>query len=369
MTVPSPATFETPANIHNSQHLQSSLLASQSVPSDNKEPKIELKLDQFFASHTSQDNESFTEILIESQKKHREKYSYLYNGENESEKDKIDQLALPSIEKQAALPEKQLNVDTWTYKNQNHIMFTPNGVPLTDEEIMEINKNKQEVVHYNTRLNSNPFNDIQSKDAITSLAKSQSKILDGKIGVDGKELIPGESPKIRGFSFVQPPSPSPGALSTPLMTWGEIEGTPFRLDGGTPRTPSFKMSEPPRREQIALALAEKVAVKNKIEKQKAIDVARRQFASPRVGVDRLGTMSPAARRFATGTLRLGSGVIGGSNYSPSPLRRTPKSTPKRLTMTPKLNLGIKRVGGDGDHLTDDLLKIDLPKRQKAADFF
>lgn len=56
--------------------------------------------------------------------------------------------------------------------------------------------------------------------------------MDGKIGVDGKELIQSDTPQINGFSFVRTPSPNPGVAESPLMTWGEIEGTPFRLDGG-----------------------------------------------------------------------------------------------------------------------------------------
>lgn len=39
------------------------------------------------------------------------------------------------------------------------------------------------------------------------------------------------------------------------------------------------MAEPPRREQIALALAEKVGVRHRDEKKKAIDAARRHLAS------------------------------------------------------------------------------------------
>lgn len=72
-----------------------------------------------------------------------------------------------------------------------------------------------------------------------------------------------------------------GVMDSPLMTWGEIEGTPFRLDGGdTPirptQGPSFKMHAPPKREKIALALAEKAGErKHKERKQKALDAARR----------------------------------------------------------------------------------------------
>lgn len=82
-------------------------------------------------------------------------------------------------------------------------------------------------------------------------------------------------------------------------------------------------------------------------------------------MDRLATMSPAARRLATAHLKLGSPAPGSISPSPSPRRKTP-GTPLRQT-TPKLNLGIKKA--TADNLTDDLLKINVPKRNKAADFF
>jgi protein DGCR14 len=50
-----------------------------------------------------------------------------------------------------------------------------------------------------------------------------------KIGHDGKEILPSESPQVNGYGFMGTPSPAPGVDESPLMTWGEIESTPFRL--------------------------------------------------------------------------------------------------------------------------------------------
>lgn len=114
--------------------------------------------------------------MVESERKHRLKYSYLYNEEGKSEEDLKKILALPSVEEQCALPEKKFNVDTWSYKNKNYIMYVPDGVGLTMEEELELSKKKQEVVHSNTRLKENPFNDMQSKETINEIAKSQAKV-------------------------------------------------------------------------------------------------------------------------------------------------------------------------------------------------
>lgn len=71
-----------------------------------------------------------------------------------------------------------------------------------------------------------------------------------------------------------------GVDASPLMTWGSIEGTPFRLDGGdTPITatpgPTFKMPEPKKRDQLGLALADKV---NRKHRQKRRDALARATA-------------------------------------------------------------------------------------------
>lgn len=64
----------------------------------------------------------------------------------------------------------------FSYKNRNTLMYNPEGVELTPEQQMEVIKNKQEIVHDNTRLRANPFNENQSKETINELAKTQAKV-------------------------------------------------------------------------------------------------------------------------------------------------------------------------------------------------
>ena len=69
-----------------------------------------------------------------------------------------------------------------------------------------------------------------------------------------------------------------GVDASPLMTWGSIEGTPFRLDGGdTPIAgtpgPIFKMPEPKKRDQLGIALAEKVSRQHREKRRQALATA------------------------------------------------------------------------------------------------
>ena len=43
----------------------------------------ELRLDKFLAAHTSEDNESFVELMEESERKRKEKQAWLYQKEGE----------------------------------------------------------------------------------------------------------------------------------------------------------------------------------------------------------------------------------------------------------------------------------------------
>lgn len=178
---PSPASFETPIvhqNTSNRNNNTECTANAEQTPEKQNEPKPDqqINLDAYLSVHTSEDNESFNDIMEENERKHRLKYSYLYNEETKSIEEQNMQLALPSIQKQCELPEKKLNIDTWSYKNKNYIMYIPDGVEPTKEEVIEMNRKKQEVIYTNTRLKANPFNEEQSKETIIELAKTQAKV-------------------------------------------------------------------------------------------------------------------------------------------------------------------------------------------------
>lgn len=380
----SPATFETPLtkskepSTPHPNSARSSKSSKSTKSSSETDNFADMSLDTFLHTHTSEDNYSFQEIIESADLKLRQKFKVLYEAEQTQAIEMSKLLALPSIEQQFNAVEGNKSIETWNYKNRNYVMYVPDGVSLTKEEEIEMAKRKQEIIHGNTRLHSNPFDERQSQDAISEMAKLQSKGMVGKIGVDGNAMDMGGAPgQVRGFSFVKTPSPCPGLTDSPLMTWGEIEGTPFRLDGSdTPIRPStgpaFRIAETTRREAIGLELAEKAGERLRGQKAKAIEAAKRNMKSPYVksSIDRLATMSPAARRLAS--VKFG---LKNSALTPSPHRSTPGKSSK-LMLTPLVKKSGQSSSRSGSTpktpnlITDDLLKIPVKgKRKRAADFF
>lgn len=344
----------TPNSIHSHSSIASSSSTGNKSHSNKNSANISdgHNLDSFLTNYTSEDNNSFNDIIEIADKKLRQRFAILYDAENEKAIEMSEQLALPDIETQFQAIEGDKYNKTWTYKNKNYIMYVPDGVDLTTEEKMEMSRIKQEISHRNTRLATNLFDENKQTKSDAMKISNSNKLLGNKIGVDGN-LLPQSSsqdqqqssPQIRGFGFVKTPSPCPGVNDSPLMTWGQIEGTPFRLDGSdTPISPqvgpTFRIAATSRRENIALELAEKAGERMRGQKAKAIEAARRNIASPHVRstLDRLASMSPAAKRLASSRLGLKETLL-----TPSPSRQQllstsinlqPKSQRKSLATTP-----------------------------------
>ncbi|RWS10521.1 protein DGCR14-like protein [Dinothrombium tinctorium] len=297
-------------------------------------------LDQYLAKYTSEDNSSYETIIEEAKKRHRDKYPWMYIDEAKESQKCLENLSVPAIEQQAD-QKKSSKMLTWKYKNLNSVMFSPESAPLSKSELINRAK-RQLVVHENTRFNESPFNEQLYAAKIGEAAYLHAKENKGKIGIDGKELVPGEI-SVNGYNLVSmTPSLSPSVMNTPLMTWGEIEGTPCRLDETplhsslTPGTPQFKIPEQPAREKLAHSLSDKLSKKNHDKKQQALKHVSSTFrtpsplviGSPRTPSERLSSMSPAAQKLATAKLGIHkhSDMKLRESYSPSPLR-SQSSTP------------------------------------------
>jgi len=396
----SPATFETPVisgestpSVH---HDGDSDGASHRGNLENVNKRVHSQsLDNYLAKNTSEDNASFEAMMEEAEERHRTKFAWLYDKEGEHDRFQQDALALPSAEDQATDRHRVPCLDTWTYTNKNYLMYVPDGAPLTEAEKQDLILKQRGIVHVNTRFHKMPFNELANRQAISAAAQVQAKAKEGKIGVDGKEVVPTDEPKVNGYGFVCTPSPAPGVGESPLMTWGEIEGTPFRLDGNNTPGPSFRIAAMPARDKLALELAENVGKHHREKKQLALKAVKATLASPspRIShVERLASMSPAAQRLASSKLgiHIGTDKSLRLSYTPSPAHRknadgatprgdlsatnTPSKTPDANPLAAKGPAAAsKRTSGASggnaglESLTDDLLK--LPKRAKATDFF
>jgi protein DGCR14 len=148
------------------------------------------------------------------------------------------------------------SLDSWKFTAKNTLMYIPEGVPLTDEEQLEKCKRSRVINHSNTRFSTEMLKSLNQTSSNIHTPGTQNKLnptisVIAKVGVDGKEAVSSDTPKVRGYSFVDAsPSPMPGRSigdESPMMMWGEIESTPFRLEGSaTPffgGGPEFKIPE------------------------------------------------------------------------------------------------------------------------------
>jgi protein DGCR14 len=159
-----------------------------------------------------------------------------------------------------------------------------------------------------------------------------------------------DMPEFGGYNLVpESPSINPSSLSTPLMTWGDIEGTPLLMTGSeTPGPNSFRLPQPSRREQLGHKLSER-ASKNYRNRSAASQAGKVTKAglTPRFGS---GIMSPAAQHLLrksdqrtpsfNDALRASYGSVTPGHYTP---RSQATPTPLfRAGATPSSSIPMKK---------------------------
>lgn len=377
--------------------------AGEPGQADAQEPEhLELTLDQFLNRYTSEDNASFGELMAEAKLRHQRRHPWLYVDE-QAERERVQTAAqLPSAEQQALdSVESSLGkirpLVTWPFRNRNAVMYNPDPAPYTADELVTINAGtRQRIVFANTRFQRTPFDERHSRSLIADAAYQQSKSNVGRFDAEGRQITVGDQVRVNGYAIVpSTPQLEPGVEATPLMTWGEIEGTPLNLDHAdpdpcrtpdvrlTPSTHRFKIPDISSREKLALNLTDRLARTHRDRKQAAVEQFRSQrtpvaeslFKSYTPGTPKLSEMSPAAQLLAKKALGLNrtGDLLPTNGLSPFSSYRKQAGNAGGTPATPVTPaLPAKRSNGSTaakHRSTGNELKDSQAKRNRAKDFF
>ncbi|PKA67193.1 hypothetical protein AXF42_Ash004685 [Apostasia shenzhenica] len=322
-------------------------------------------LDEFFRRYTSEDNESFSKILEKVNRKRRERYAHLLEGEKKEEVKAIEGVKRDRITDGYGTSGQPVStIDGWNYTAKNLLMYNPSDrgeAPLTEEDRAErLKALTKEVDRSNTRFHgksvadSKPTKEEEAASFLytpvpgTTPAGASWPFADReseksrKYDLEDLRKTPNpffsESAKKSedGYSFVKTPSPAPGVDESPFMTWGEIEGSPLRLDleespvgnGGSSDGPHFRIPFPPSRDVKAHSLSREAARRLRersklFQKPPLPSPARGGSASPSVR-----NLSPAAQKFVRNAIAKSSRSVDetlrASYRGASPMISTPK---------------------------------------------
>eukprot|EP00250_Pteridium_aquilinum_P009578 c18766_g1_i1 orf=207-1787(+) len=275
-----------------------SFLGQDTVPLDGRTTPVntQLSLDNFLMQYTSEDNASFSKILDTTNQKRREKFRFLSDEELVSPQDRIADREHNSTDGYGTSNQPLSTLEGWSYKAKNLLMYDSaerDDAPLTEEEREARLKGlSKEINIRNTRFHGNMFDATFKEDDATAplyspmlgvTPRSAWNLADAdklKVKYDLEELrrtphvvAEKEINKVlgrggtSGYGYIKTPSPAPGVDESPFMTWGEIEGTPLRLEtedtpvgiGGSGDGPHFKIPAPPSRDARAHSLSRDAA--------------------------------------------------------------------------------------------------------------
>lgn len=329
-----------------------------------------LSLDQFLSRYTSEDNYSFSNILEKVNRKRKERFGYLTEGEKEHvaaiEDAKRDRIT----DGYGTSDQPPSTLEGWKYAAKNLLMYHPTDrgeAPLTEEEMAVRMKGlTKEINRSNTRfhgkmMESRPNDDGTVEVLYTPVAgatpaptsdREMEKLK--KYDLDDLRKTPNpfyvESGKKadNGYSFVRTPSPAPGVDESPFITWGEIEGTPLRLDpedtpidiGGSADGPHYKIPSAPARDEKAHSLsreaARKLRERSKMYHKPPLPSPYRGGSASPSG----RTLSPAAQKFVRNAIAKSSSTVDET------LRASYRGSSPALT-TPRSARSVSRFGRDG----------------------
>ncbi|MFS7983813.1 putative nuclear protein DGCR14/ESS-2 [Helianthus anomalus] len=208
------------------------------------------------------------------------RYEFLLEGENRDNGLKRDRIT----DEYGTSDQPLATLDGWKYTAKNLLMYHSadrGEVALTQEErANRLKAMTKEISKTNTRFH-------------------------GRWWITGRK-------KMMKWRFVKTPSPAPGVDESPFVTWGEIEGTPLRLEpedtpvdiSGSGNKSQFNIPLPPSRDVKAHSLSG--------EASRKIRDRSRMFQKPPLSS---GCASPGARTLSPATQKFVRNAIAKSSHS------------------------------------------------------
>ncbi|KAI9995750.1 hypothetical protein PInf_012818 [Phytophthora infestans] len=207
--------------------------------------KASMTLNHFVATYTSEDNESFNELQEKAVKDHQRRHHWAFDDDKDKGDPKLHlltngtwiskeqrQIADAACAPKGPKDDRPSAPETWTYRARNPLLFPPELDATRDicqvGQLLLENSSKSRL-----RLPPRPGKKI---------VYANSRFCSD--GTKDYSLVP------------MTPLIAPGVDASPLMTWGDIEGTPAMLGSqATPErsrsTPSFEVQETSQREKLA----------------------------------------------------------------------------------------------------------------------
>ena len=342
--------------------------ASNYHPSGVAIPQV--SLDKFLAHHTSEDNESFKNILERTNKRRRGRAAALLIPSNDPKL-----LITDGREKTDGFGTTGQPTDTqagWKYNPINLLMYdgaTKISLALSKREISSMMEGPPKAINHSaTRLHRPvPQYPLGSQTPSTSIDTASTAITsedgDGTgVAFSGGGPTAGTAAAAAAaggkYDILATPSFDPGVEASPFITWGEIEATPVRIEaedlpsgalqpGGRMGSAPFRIQQTPKREQKAHELASKAgAAMRKRPHAGGITPARAAAMTALGRTPKNGSaggktpLSHAAQRLVGRMKKAGNGGDRGD----AALRASYRGTPGRGGNTP-LHSGWESVGG------------------------
>ncbi|OWZ23757.1 hypothetical protein PHMEG_0001327 [Phytophthora megakarya] len=234
-------------------------------PAEDKS-QASMTLNRFVATHTSEDNESFNELQEKAVKDHERRYHWAFddkkgdpklhlltNGTWISKEQRL--LADKACAPKGPKDDRPSAPETWKYRARNPLLFPPELEATRDICQVEPGSKSQLLLENvsNQRSGRPPR---ASKTTVYANSRFSS------------EHVRGISSSREDYSLVpMTPIIAPGVHESPLMTWGDIEGTPTILGSRTTperilNTPTFEVQNTSRREKLANRLESEARHRN-----------------------------------------------------------------------------------------------------------